>query len=77
MPIKKCTKDGKSGFKYGDSGTCYTGPGARKKAAKQGQAIEISKHAKGAPINNALALSFDILADEIDELIKKVKDGIE
>lgn len=46
MPIKKCQKDGKSGYKYGDSGTCYTGPGAREKAAKQGRAIEISKHSQ-------------------------------
>lgn len=44
MPVKRCTKDGKAGYKYGDSGTCYTGPGAKEKAIKQGQAIEISKH---------------------------------
>ena len=44
MPIMKCQKDGKSGYKYGESGHCYTGPGAREKARKQGQAIEISKH---------------------------------
>lgn len=44
MPIMKCSNDGKSGYKYGDSGHCYTGPGAKKKAAKQGAAIEISKH---------------------------------
>lgn len=44
MPVKPCTRDGKSGYKYGDSGKCYTGPGARKKATKQGQAIEISRH---------------------------------
>lgn len=43
MPIKKCTKAGKSGQKYGTTGKCYTGPGARAKARKQGQAIEISK----------------------------------
>lgn len=42
----KCSNDGKSGYKYGDSGHCYTGPGAKKKAAKQGAAIEISKHSK-------------------------------
>ncbi len=54
MPIKQCSdKDGKPGFKYGDSGHCYTyTPGdeaskkaAKSKAVKQGQAIEISKHA--------------------------------
>ena len=36
---------GKTGLKYSKGGKCYTGPAARKKAAKQGQAIEISKHA--------------------------------
>lgn len=44
MPVKRCQKDGKSGFKYGDSGKCYTGKGARAKAEKQGRAIEASKH---------------------------------
>lgn len=47
MPVMKCTSGGKSGWKYGESGKCYTGPGARAKAARQGQAIEISKHKKG------------------------------
>ena len=46
MPLMRCTKDNKSGWKFGKSGHCYTGPGARQKAIKQGQAIEISKHAK-------------------------------
>jgi len=50
MPIKKCYVNGKSGYKWGDSGTCYIGSGGRAKALAQGQAIEISKHAveKGA-----------------------------
>jgi len=46
MPIKKCQSGGKSGFKYGDSGKCYTGKGARAKAAKQAAAIKASQ-AKG------------------------------
>lgn len=43
MPLKKCSSGGKSGYKWGDSGKCYTGPGARQKALKQGQAIEANK----------------------------------
>lgn len=44
MPIKKCKlPTGKSGYKYGDSGKCYSD---RSKAVKQGQAIEISRHKK-------------------------------
>jgi hypothetical protein len=39
MPIKKCTKGGKSGWKYGKSGKCYTGKASKKKAIKQGLAI--------------------------------------
>ena len=45
MPIEKCTKGGKPGYQYG-SQKCYTGPGARKKAVKQGQAIKASQARK-------------------------------
>lgn len=37
MPLKRCSKDGESGWQYGD-GACYTGPDAKKKAVKQGLA---------------------------------------
>lgn len=46
MPLKRCQSDGKPGYKWGDSGKCYTGDGAREKAIKQGRAIEISKRSK-------------------------------
>ncbi len=39
MPLKKCTIDGKQGWKWGDEGKCYTGPDAKEKAIKQGRAI--------------------------------------
>lgn len=38
MPVKKCTIDGKPGYKWGDQGKCYTGPDAEKKAMIQGVA---------------------------------------
>lgn len=52
MPVKKCQSDGKPGYKYGDSGKCYTydskneksRKAALEKAKKQGRAIEIQKH---------------------------------
>jgi hypothetical protein len=44
MPVKQCTIDGKSGYKYGDNGKCYTGDGAREKAEEQGRAIKASQH---------------------------------
>ena len=40
MPVKECQIGGKSGFKWGDEGKCYTGPDAKKKAIAQGIAIE-------------------------------------
>lgn len=40
MPLKKCTSDGKSGYKGGDSGKCYIGKDAKKLAIKQGIRIE-------------------------------------
>ena len=43
MPLMKCKSGGKSGWKYGESGKCYTGEGAKAKAARQGRAIEASK----------------------------------
>lgn len=52
MPVKKCQLGGKPGYKWGDSGKCYTytpnNVASRKramdKAKKQGQAVEINKH---------------------------------
>jgi hypothetical protein len=43
MPVEKCTINGKSGWRWGKSGKCYTGPGAKAKAAKQGRAIKVSQ----------------------------------
>jgi hypothetical protein len=44
MPIMRCTvtEDGKTkhGWKYGESGHCYTGKGGKKLAIKQGLAIQ-------------------------------------
>jgi hypothetical protein len=39
MPVKKCQSGGKSGYKWGNSGKCYTGTGAKAKAERQGKAI--------------------------------------
>ena len=40
MPLKKCSEDKQSGWKWGDQGKCYTGPEAKKQAIRQGVAIE-------------------------------------
>lgn len=46
MPVQACQKNGKSGYKFGKSGTCYTYSTERgrlqaiKKAKAQGRAIK-------------------------------------
>jgi hypothetical protein len=54
MPARKCTKNGKPGYKWGKEGACYPyTPGdkasrdaAYSKAVKQGQAIKASQGEK-------------------------------
>lgn len=51
MPIMKCQKNGKPGYKYGDTGKCYlyvegnkeSESAAKQKAKEQAKAIEASK----------------------------------
>jgi hypothetical protein len=39
MPIKRCSSpNGLKGYKWGDSGKCYTGKNAKAKAGKQARA---------------------------------------
>mgnify|MGYP003142542776 CR=1 FL=1 len=40
MPLKRCSSDNNSGWKWGDSGKCYTGQDGKKKAIQQGISIE-------------------------------------
>lgn len=42
MPVKKAA----GGYRYGNTGKVYKGKGAKAKAAKQGRAIQASKHGK-------------------------------
>ena len=51
MPVKPCKSGGKSGYKWGDSGKCYTYESgndasrkrARRQAREQGQAIKANQ----------------------------------
>lgn len=78
MPVMSCSSDGKSGYKYGESGHCYTHDGsekskkiARNKAAKQGRAIEISRHAKGE-----ITLSFsELLKFYLEEKLDQISES--
>lgn len=38
MPLQNCSANGTSGWRWGEQGKCYTGPGAKKKAIRQGLA---------------------------------------
>jgi len=51
MPVQRCTKDGKLGWRWGKSGKCYTGSDAKAKASKQGRAIKASGFQEHNDIN--------------------------
>jgi hypothetical protein len=62
MPLKKCVIDGKEGYKWGTEGKCYTGPDGKKKAIKQGVAIEGPEKFSQKAVEENIALS----AEDID-----------
>jgi len=43
MPLQQCTVDGHPGWKWGASGTCYTGKQGKAKAMRQASAIKVSQ----------------------------------
>lgn len=53
MPVERCQKNGKSGYRWGKEGKCYTyttgnkqsRDRAKRQAAQQGRAIEANKKA--------------------------------
>ena len=57
MPLKKCSEDQKSGWKWGDSGKCYTGPEGKKKAIRQGISIECPEKFQKMVSTNSLSLN--------------------
>lgn len=65
MPVRQCSDDGKPGYKWGDSGKCYTYPrgnetarkAAKRRAILQGVAIEGS-----ASVNAELSESGELIA---------------
>lgn len=66
MPLQRCTQNGKSGWRWGKSGKCYTGPGAKKKAIKQKVAIE---HNGGASVSTETRR--DMLLRQIAEALRE------
>lgn len=49
MPVQPCEDDGEHGYRWGQSGKCFVGKNAQKKALKQGVAIEMDKKRRGEP----------------------------
>lgn len=86
IPIKKCKADGKPGFKWGDSGKCYTyTPGneesierARKKAEAQGAAAHASGYEGSDSIEHIETIEKSEIIDykEEDIIIYKGQLGI-
>lgn len=72
MPLQRCKKDNKNGYRWGTQGVCYTGPGAKKKAIKQGIAIEGPE--KFAKIQKSGGTDFNI--DEGNEALREYFDAL-
>lgn len=61
IPVEDCQLEGRAGFRYGPTGHCYTHNGseegkkaAHAQAAKQGRAVEWSKHSNSYPSEHAV-----------------------
>jgi hypothetical protein len=79
MPLKKCSENKKSGWKWGDSGRCYLGPDGKKKAIKQGVAIEgpdkFSKKVKAGEIE-LTEKDYEIVDDALASIGMHIGDRI-
>lgn len=80
MPLMRCKEDGRNGWKYSDSGKCYVGPGAKKKAIRQGIAIQESGGPKFESRKGKGRLTeaeMDVLADEMIDRGEEMRDDAE
>jgi SPP1 gp7 family putative phage head morphogenesis protein len=57
MPVERCQRGGKAGYKWGASGFCHIGSGARERAARQGRAIEAAQRAREDAATTGRALA--------------------
>lgn len=77
MPIVRCTKDGKSGWKVKNTNNCWTGPGAKRRAYLQWYAIdkeEMKKELKKGDINKEIASELIEDPETPDDLIDFIMD---
>ena len=85
MPITTCSRDGKSGHKWGEKGKCYTGSGSRKKAQAQASAAYASGYdktdegkklpKKKSKANEAKQTLIDIIKEELKAYIREQRNG--
>jgi hypothetical protein len=76
MPIISCEKNGQKGFKFGESGTCYTGKNAKEKAAKQAIAIGKGKFPKDEYDEEDKELIEKLEKEYEEDLCKNKKDSV-
>ena len=75
MPVKECQINGKSGWKWGDMGTCYEGPSGKRKAIAQGIAVISSNPKEIATLDTSkVSVDYDDTAStpKGKELIKRL-----
>lgn len=72
MPLVKCMKDGKPGWKWGkENKSCFTGPNGKKDALRQGRAIEINKRkSEGANIDLIQAIATELEFKQAESEVK-------
>jgi hypothetical protein len=66
MPLKRC---GDNGWKYGDSGKCYTGKDAKKKAIRQG----VAEQYHGGHKFEGKAIDSSLTPAELDDVLREEK----
>lgn len=70
MPLMKCTKDGKQGWRYGESGVCYTEKDGKMRAVKQGLAINNGKWSDASMDNLTKAELHEALQEYQNEQVQ-------
>ena len=70
MPLMRCSRQGKSGWKFGPAGFCFTGPTAQDQARKQGIAV-LASEAKASGDTSKKEVSDYISSHAKTELKKK------
>lgn len=73
MPLENCSVNGKSGWRWGKSGKCYTGDDAKKKAIKQGY-VEDPKKFKEEMATATNVTKDEVLQAQLSAIFDKAED---